>query len=169
MIDPDVQLPQSSSKATLVHWLLPGLKPSPKGGLASDQNALAPYVGPSPPPGQTHQYLLFLYSQPASFSVPANYVAYFKNITASVYNRVPFDVANFTTEAGLGEALAANWFLLGTPAAASSSVSASASASGSATASPNATTVPVSTAASIGSMSSVLVAVAALGVAFQLL
>lgn len=117
MLDLSVQTPQSApGNTTLLHWILPGLNRSSGSALASSQKAIAPYIGPGPPAGQTHTYALFLYNESDDFAVPANYVPFFNNLTASVYNRIGFDISNFTDETNLGEPIASDYFLVGTPA-----------------------------------------------------
>ena len=100
---------------TLLHWMLPGLS-SPNGTtrLMSQQGEIAPYFPPGPPAGQTHTYGIFLYIEPASFAVPANFIPFFKNLTApgaSVLTRVGFNLTTFVAETGLGAPVAADWFL----------------------------------------------------------
>ena len=104
----------AGTNTTLLHWLLPGLS-SPNEtttALTSQENATAPYFPPGPPAGQTHTYALFLYQEPADFSIPAEYVPFFENITASVYNRVGFNLTEFVDKTYLGSPVAADWFLV---------------------------------------------------------
>src|SRR5271154_3241326 len=104
----------AGTNTTLLHWLLPGLS-SPNEtttALTSPENATVPYFPPGPPAGQTHTYALFLYQQPADFSIPAEYVPFFENITASVYNRVGFNLTEFVDKTYLGSPVAADWFLV---------------------------------------------------------
>lgn len=128
----------SGPNTTLLHWLLRGLSSSPQSNanlsaLQSDQAAIAAYFPPGPPANQTHTYAFYLYNEPASFSVPASYAAYFKNLTVSVYNRIGFNLTDFTEKSGLGEPVAANWYMISnTTAATASSTGAAASASSSA-------------------------------------
>lgn len=115
----------TESNTTLLHWTLAGLS-SPDGTttLTSHQAEIAPYFPPDPPAGQTHIYGVFLYNEPADFAVPADYIPFFKNLTApgsSVFNRVGFNLINFVAETGLGAPVAADWFLVSTPNAAESS------------------------------------------------
>jgi phosphatidylethanolamine-binding protein len=116
----DLSVQNNGSNTTLLHWLLPGLSGTTI--LNSTATPLAPYFPPGPPPGQTHNYAVFLYKEPSKFAVPADYAPFFNNLTASVYNRVGFNLTRFAGEAGLGAAVAANWFLVGTPNATTSSV-----------------------------------------------
>ena len=104
----------AGTNTTLIHWILPGLS-SPNETtttLTSQENAPVPYFPPGPPAGQTHTYALFLYQEPADFSIPSEYVPFFENITASVYNRVGFNLTEFVDKTHLGSLAAADWFLV---------------------------------------------------------
>ena len=104
----------AGTNTTLIHWILPGLS-SPNETtttLTSQENAPVPYFPPGPPAGQTHTYALFLYQEPADFSIPSEYVPFFENITASVYNRVGFNLTEFVDKTYLGSLVAADWFLV---------------------------------------------------------
>jgi hypothetical protein len=138
----------TAPNTTLIHWILPGLS-SPNASIAaltSRASAIAPYAAPGPPAGQTHTYVLTLYDQPANFSVPAEYVPYFKNLTASVYNRVGFNLTAFADKAGLGDPIAADWFLVSNATSATGSVSGAVTA----TVSTAAVTSPSGAASSSG-------------------
>ena len=123
----------AGTNTTLLHWLLPGLSSANETttALTSQENATAPYFPPGPPAAQTHTYALFLYEQAADFSIPAEYVPFFENITASVYNRVGFNLTEFVDKTNLGSPVAADWFLVSntTSNAASSSSGATPTAS----------------------------------------
>jgi phosphatidylethanolamine-binding protein len=107
---------------TLIHWILAGLSsPNDTITLSSRLGPIAPYFPPGPPPGQTHMYGVFLYSEPARFEVPADFIPFFNNLTASVFNRVGFNLTHFAGETGLGAPVAADWFLVSTPSTPSSS------------------------------------------------
>jgi hypothetical protein len=116
MLDLSVRLNNNpaATNTTLIHWLLPGLS-SPNEtttALTSQENATVPYLPPHPRAGQTHTYALFLYKEPADFSIPAEYVPFFETITASVYNRVGFNLTDFADKSHLGSPVAADWFLV---------------------------------------------------------
>lgn len=159
MMDLSIQLaslpgaaPNITGNTTALHWILPGLAASNTTaraavtGLASTASVIAPYINPQPPAGQSHTYTLFLYDEPSNFTVPADYTAYFANLTASPLNRVGFNMTKFTDESGLGSPVAANWFLV------SNFSSSTPSTTASTTLSP--TSVPTSPASSIRSHSS---------------
>jgi hypothetical protein len=120
----------TAPNTTLIHWILPGLS-SPNGttALSSHQNAIAPYFPPGPPAGQTHTYALFLYEEPADFSVPQDFIPIFANLTASVYNRVGFNLTKFVDESQLGSPIAADWYLVSNTSSTNSSSGASATVS----------------------------------------
>ena len=129
----------TASNTTLIHWILPGLSfpDATTAALTSPSDPIAPYYPPGPPAGQTHTYALFLYAEPSNFAVPADYVPIFKNLTASVENRVGFNLTEFVAQTGLGDPLAADWFLVSntTTSASSSGMTTTASSTGGATAS----------------------------------
>jgi hypothetical protein len=107
---------------TLIHWIQGNLTASTDSqNLASSTSAIAPYAPPGPPAGQTHTYGVFLYAQPAKFAVPADYIPFFNNLTASIFNRVGFNLTKFAGETGLAAPVAADWFLVSTPKATTSS------------------------------------------------
>jgi hypothetical protein len=118
MLDFSVQ--NNGTNTTLLHWILPGL--SGTSTLTSNKTEVAPYFPPGPPPGQTHTYGLFLYKETPTFAIPADYVSFFSNLTASVLNRVVFNLTKFVGETGLGVPVAADWFLVGTPNTTTSSM-----------------------------------------------
>jgi phosphatidylethanolamine-binding protein len=132
----------TETNTTLIHWILPGLSfPNATTTVLTSQSAaIALYFPPGPPAGQTHTYALFLYDEPPNFTIPADYVPIFKNLTASVYNRVGFNLTEFVDQTGLGNPLAADWFLVSNTTASavgstSSGTTTTASSTGGATAS----------------------------------
>lgn len=125
MLDLSVQAGPNSTNTTLLHWILPGLiAPSGATTLTSYQSAIAPYFPPSPPAGQTHTYTLLLYKMFGPLKISADYIPFFSNLTASVYNRIGFNLTKFVDESHLGDLVAADWFLVSTPVSTNSSVSA---------------------------------------------
>jgi phosphatidylethanolamine-binding protein len=122
----------AAPNTTLLHWILAGLSsPNNTTTLTSHQGEIASYFPPGPPPGQTHTYGVFLYPEPAKFAIPADYVPFFANLSASPLNRIGFNLTHFVEETGLGEPVAADWFLVSTP---NVTMSSSAVATGAATA-----------------------------------
>ena len=125
MLDLSVQAGPNNTNTTLLHWILPGLiAPSGATTLTSYQSAIAPYFPPGPPAGQTHTYTLLLYKMFGPLKIPADYIPFFSNLTASVYNRIGFNLTKFVDETHLGDLVAADWFLVSTPVSTNSSVSA---------------------------------------------
>jgi len=128
MMDFSVKFPPDTpTNQTLLHWIQPGLAASGR-SLKSDASPFAPYLPPAPPPGQTHTYGVFLYEQPSGFNIPDDFVEYFKNLTTAVENRIGFPLDKFVKSAKLGQPLAADNFLVGTPANASTTANASSTA-----------------------------------------
>jgi phosphatidylethanolamine-binding protein len=136
----------TAPNTTLLHWIVAGLSyPNDTTTLTSHQGEIASYFPPSPPLGQTHTYGVFLYPEPAKFAIPADFVPFFANLSASPLNRIGFNLTHFVEETGLGEPVAADWFLVSTPNVTTSS---SAVATGVAT-----TTTTMITATGTGAMS----------------
>jgi hypothetical protein len=113
----DLDVPLNGTRVQLLHWMAANVT------LASSNSSgvtplnipvgIAPYVQPSPPVGDVpHAYTFILFSQPANFSVPAQYAGV-------VQTRIAFNTSQFVKDAGLGEPLAANYMrvqnLTGTP------------------------------------------------------
>lgn len=117
IVDPDAPTPSNNSISQYLHWLQPGLRFSTTRNTTANAftpytatiNAAAtvPFTRPQPPPtSAAHRYIALLYTQPANFSVPAD----FANFSAS--NRTKFNITRFASEAKLGNAVAANYFLV---------------------------------------------------------
>ena len=96
----------------MLHALLQDLKPSAAaaaGGaktLTTTATGPASYMGPGPPPEtppHPHKYVELLYEQPANFAVPAAQ-------KSAVQSRMGFNLATFSTAAGLGAPIGANYF-----------------------------------------------------------
>lgn len=124
----------TAPNTTLIHWILTGLSsPNDTTTLTSHQGEIATYFPPGPPPGQSHTYGVFLYAEPRDLAIPADYVPFFANLTASPYNRIGFNLTHFVAETGLGKPVAADWFLVSTPNTPSSSTVATGTATATAT------------------------------------
>lgn len=147
----------SAPNTTLLHWLLGGLSsPNDTTTLTSYQSEIAPYFPPGPPPGQTHTYGIFVYAEPAQVTIPADYLPFFVNLTASPLNpinRIGFNLTSFVAEVGLRGPIAADWFLVGTPNTTTTSL-----ATGSVTASTELTSSGTSAVPRLGSPTSASVA-----------
>ncbi|KAL6703483.1 hypothetical protein ACN47E_009657 [Coniothyrium glycines] len=107
----DLDVPRNNTRVQLLHWLATNitLYLSPSTGAPTTQllirndAAPAPYLQPSPPVGDVpHSYTFILFPQPADFRLPPQYA----NLSTA---RVPFNVAQFAADVGLGSALAGNY------------------------------------------------------------
>jgi len=95
----------------MLHALLQDWKPSAAatGGittLTTTATGPASYMGPAPPaenPPHPHKYVELLYEQPANFAVPSAQ-------RSAVQSRMGFNLATFSTAAGLGVPIAANYW-----------------------------------------------------------
>lgn len=97
----------------MIHWILPSLTTlsTNTSTLSSTAADLVPYLGASPPAGYSHLYAFYLYEQVNStLTLPDSWATYFANITASVYNRLGFEIDDFASAVGLGPLAAANYF-----------------------------------------------------------
>ncbi|KAH7095196.1 phosphatidylethanolamine-binding protein [Paraphoma chrysanthemicola] len=113
----DLDVPRNGTRVQLVHWLATnvtlGNSNSSGSALLNVPNGPVPYLQPSPPVGDVpHAYTFIVFPQPAGFVIPPQYAG----LTQS---RVPFNTLQFVSDAGLGQAFAANYIrvqnLTGTP------------------------------------------------------
>lgn len=116
MIDPDAKF--NGTTIEILHWLQQDLTLS-RGNTTSNstssytltadfKSGLAPYVPPAPPaelPPRAHRYIQLLFQQPSNFSIPTA----FEEV---LQTRVGFDLGGFVEATGLGNVLAANYFLV---------------------------------------------------------
>jgi hypothetical protein len=111
MIDLDV--PRNGSRITLLHWFAPDIT-----GVTNGVNGTtltipttgpgAPYLQPSPPPGDSpHRYTFLLFEQPITFAVPAAFANI--NPPASTNDRIGFNLPAFIAAANLSAPIAANY------------------------------------------------------------
>ncbi|KAI9775204.1 MAG: hypothetical protein M1839_001392 [Geoglossum umbratile] len=135
MMDIDVSF--NGANTNLVHWIQGNFSVSGGSKLSSPQGPIAPYLGPSPPPGENHRYVEMLFNEPQGFSIPASFTAIFANLTASVVNRIGFDLNKFISDSKLGNPVAGNYFRVVTPNSTASATSPSVTATW--TSAPNAT------------------------------
>ena len=99
----------------LLHWYQPELWVDTRTSefvLRNFTNTGAPYVGPQPNPGPSHSYVILLFRQPPDYKFPNCFDSIFP---ISVETRGGFDLRLFIKMAGLGEPLAANYFMSQTP------------------------------------------------------
>ncbi|PYH45904.1 YbhB/YbcL family Raf kinase inhibitor-like protein [Aspergillus saccharolyticus JOP 1030-1] len=73
-LDIDAPFPSFGVLGPILHWIQPGLQPTPSDSDPALQTLrvtapfVANYIGPAPPPGSSpHRYVFFLYEQPAGF------------------------------------------------------------------------------------------------------
>jgi hypothetical protein len=113
----DLDVPRNGTRVQLLHWMAANVTlGSGNSSGATPLNipvGVVPYLQPSPPVGDVpHAYTFIVFPQPANFSVPAQYADL-------AQNRVGFNTSQFLKDAGLGQALAANYIrvqnLTGTP------------------------------------------------------
>ncbi|KAF2024679.1 PEBP-like protein [Setomelanomma holmii] len=113
----DLDVPRNGTRVQLLHWLATNVTLGASNSLGSTPlnvpNSPVPYLQPSPPVGDVpHAYTFIVFPQPANFSIPSQYAGL-------AQSRVPFNVSQFVRDAGLGQALAANYIsvqnLTGTP------------------------------------------------------
>src|SRR5204863_6070935 len=104
---------------------------------------------------------------------------YFKNLTASVFNRVGFNLTDFTGKARLGNPVAADWYLVSNTTSSASGTSSSGAASATASVTTSATASSTGAVVSPSSKSEsamtrvhtlfVIVALGAVGILLHLL
>ncbi|KAK4502528.1 hypothetical protein PRZ48_005953 [Zasmidium cellare] len=107
-----------ANRTTYLHWFQGNLTHSPTSNLLvplPDTETIAPYVPPSPNPGDiAHIYAFYLFRQPKDFalsSVNAGRVLF----PAETYDRIGFSVQDVAKEKGV-ELVAGNYFRMQTPA-----------------------------------------------------
>lgn len=104
MVDPGA-VGTNSSSGQVRHWLVYGVQIS--GGTVSLANGtqVTQYAGPAPPAGSgPHRYTIALYSQPSTFTPPANLS------TANIGLATGFDFPAFVQSTGLGPLVAGTYF-----------------------------------------------------------
>jgi phosphatidylethanolamine-binding protein (PEBP) family uncharacterized protein len=103
----DLDVPRNGTRVQLLHWMAANVTlGSSNSSGATPLNipvGVVPYLQPSPPVGDVpHAYTFIVFPQPANFSVPAQYADL-------AQNRVGFNTSQFLKDAGLGQAIAANY------------------------------------------------------------
>ncbi|KAL1409629.1 hypothetical protein Q8F55_003625 [Vanrija albida] len=94
-----------------LHWLINSLHvnttSSPYKLNYLNGTTIVEYAGPAPPSGDgPHRYVFLLFNQPSDFAAPAG----FNNTNTPVQNN--FDLAEYQTNAKLGDVVAANYFVV---------------------------------------------------------
>lgn len=98
----DLDVPRNGTRVQLLHWLASNVTLGSNNALNVPVGQV-PYLQPSPPVGDVpHAYTFIVFPQPANFSIPAQYADL-------AQNRVGFNTSKFVSDAGLGQALAANY------------------------------------------------------------
>ena len=111
MIDTEVN--HAGVATVMLHWYQPSLYVSDMGGALSNRtDDGAHYVGPQPPPGSSHIYVILLFKQPVDYVFPQCFSGIFP---ISVPTRAGFDIMQFMRVAGLDNPIAANYFLASNP------------------------------------------------------
>jgi len=115
-VDLDAPFPSFAFLAPIMHWLQSDLTLSStkdEGGFATlsapeDSKVSVDWAGPGPPPGSApHRYVFMLYEQPEGFDSEKLGLVEGAGIRA----RMRFDLDGFEKKAGLGKAVAGNWFV----------------------------------------------------------
>lgn len=113
MVDADAPSHTNMSLADVLHWSLPDLSPvSPTNRTlvpSPGSHALSAYIGPAPSRGSgPHRYILTLFAQPSTFTVPPAFAGYG---LANHENITRFNLTDFVRAANLGPPVAANYFI----------------------------------------------------------
>lgn len=110
-LDIDAPYPSATVFSPILHWIQSGLTVNTSTGqLTSSDPTVASYIGPAPPPlSSPHRYIFVLYEEPAGFDAAARAPADGKPFPT--WPRVRFGTDDWAKEAGLGEALAVNYFV----------------------------------------------------------
>ena len=106
MIDLDVI--KDGKATTILHWYQADLLKSPGSGELfnlSDNGAV--YVGPTPPSGPSHRYMLLLFVQPSGYVMPG---CFSDILPLTLPARQGFNIEQFMQVAGFDEPIAANYF-----------------------------------------------------------
>lgn len=109
-LDIDAPFPSAPVFTPILHWIQSGLTVNKSTGqLTTSDPTVASYIGPAPPPfSAPHRYIFVLYEEPAGFDAAARAPPDGKPFPT--WPRVRFGTEAWAKEAGLGEALAVNYF-----------------------------------------------------------
>ncbi|KAL4996646.1 phosphatidylethanolamine-binding protein [Aspergillus recurvatus] len=114
-LDIDAPFPSFGVLGPILHWIQPGLQPTPSERDPSvyTLNTTAPfvanYIAPAPPPGSSpHRYIFILYEQPAAFKGEKYAPPNGQNL--GNMHRMRYNLDAWEKEIGLGSILAANYF-----------------------------------------------------------
>jgi len=107
MVDADVVGTAYGSDGVNRHWLANGVTVA-GGTTVSDASAtnISTYAGPGPATNSgPHRYVVLLYAQPSTFTAPAD-------LSAPVDGVHKFDLNAYVKDSGLGDLVAANYFIV---------------------------------------------------------
>ncbi|KAF2147664.1 putative protease inhibitor [Myriangium duriaei CBS 260.36] len=109
-VDIDAPFPSAALLSPILHWIQPSFaKVSGGNTLEAHASALVDWLQPTPPPfSGPHRYVIILFKQPESFDSKAWTTKFSPPV--GVWPRTHWDIEGFVQEAGLGDAIAANWF-----------------------------------------------------------
>lgn len=115
MTDPDAPSPTNRSSSDIIHWLAPNQQLTQTSNssssvlpytLVNTTENVVPYARSRPPVTSTaHRYMQWLFVQPPDFAIPEAFSGY------NAMNRSLFNLTEFISAAGLGNPVAANYFL----------------------------------------------------------
>lgn len=108
-LDLDAPFVSWNVMSPIAHWIQTGLHVKQLGqALESDEPAMGPWAAAGPPPGAApHRYVFFLYSQKPDSSPPPNLTGK----PMGLGQRMRFDTEAIVKQLGLGEIVAANYFV----------------------------------------------------------
>ncbi|GIJ85003.1 hypothetical protein Asppvi_003858 [Aspergillus pseudoviridinutans] len=108
-IDLDAPFISWNVLSPVAHWIQTGFKIThPDQELKSDEPAIAPWTAASPPPAAVpHRYVFFLYNQNPNSNIPLG----LKEKPMGIMQRMRFDVDAMVKQLGLGDIVAANYFV----------------------------------------------------------
>jgi len=102
MVDADV-VGSDPAKGVNHHWLVNGVQISGNTLSNASATSIVAYAGPGPAPGSgPHRYVIILYSQPSSFTPPAD--------LSKPTGVSPFDLSAYVKNSGLGPIVGATYF-----------------------------------------------------------
>ena len=111
MLDLDTSL-GNQTHIPFLHWMAQSLTSGTNNLTAapSSKSIVATYIEPYPPPGTgKHTYVILLFNQPANFIFPKAYAYLDPPVNATL--RINFQLDKFVEAAGLGQPVAATYWL----------------------------------------------------------
>jgi phosphatidylethanolamine-binding protein (PEBP) family uncharacterized protein len=113
-LDPDAPHPSAGFLGPVLHWLQTGLVQAADGSnrfvVSASEPFISDYAPPGPPPfSPPHRYCFLLYEQPEGFDVRKHILA--DGAKMGVWARMWYSLDEWERTAGLGEVVAANYFV----------------------------------------------------------